>query len=235
MKRMWLTLSFAVLLVTACTVESFPLLIPPLKEPIVWQIPLLIDEDSGMKSSLEYQAGFFNDVTVISPKLMKADGWLYSWARESVACDSAESNSEWGGEWLEIGRWMYANRFVASERRCAEGRDELAGLIETHAANLRQLRSNDILNFRMAVAHTLWQTLPEGEVNCSAYLSKLPLEEFMPVIVNGVVFYGFVLEGSRDLSTSGNQVGPKIKISKLGTTERDYGGTRCLTRNLEEE
>ena len=78
-----------------------------------------------------------------------------------------------------------------SERRCAEGRDELAGLIETHAANLRQLRSNDILNFRMAVAHTLWQTLPEGDADCSGYLSELAIEEFRPVIVNNEVQYGF--------------------------------------------
>lgn len=49
----------------------------------------------------------------------------------------------------------------------------------------------DPLNYRMAVAHTLWQTLPEGDANCSAYLSELPIEEFMPVMVNNVVYYSF--------------------------------------------
>ena len=32
---------------------------------------------------------------------------------------------------------MYANGIVAPERSCSEGREELAGLIETYAAILR--------------------------------------------------------------------------------------------------
>lgn len=186
MKRMWLTLSFAVVLVTACTAESFPLLIPNSEEPV----DRLTDDYSGRSYGL-FDRRSSLEISVVTPSEMLADAWLYSWAKESVTRDNVESHSGWFGEWLEQARWMYANGFVASERRCAEGRDELAGLIETHAANLRQVRSNDILNYRMAVVHTLWQTLPEGEVNCSGYLSELAIEEFRPVIVDNEVQYGF--------------------------------------------
>ena len=53
------------------------------------------------------------------------------------------------------------------------------------------MASHDIFHFQMAVAHTLWQTLPEGDADCSAYLSEHPVESFMPVLVNDVVYYGF--------------------------------------------
>ena len=193
MKIVWLTLCLVMVLGSACTTDTFPILIPSSEEPTDWLIPtdFLIEEDPRMKHCALYDGGYFKDVTVISPNLMKADEWLYSWAKEAVTRDSVETHSEWIGEWLEKARWMYANGFVASERRCAEGRDELAGLIENYAAILRQMRSNDISNYRMAVAHTLWQTLPEGDADCSAYLSELHIEDFMPVVVNGVVSYGF--------------------------------------------
>ena len=192
MKRVWLTLCAVMIFVSACTAETFPILIPSAEETTDWIIPrdMLIDEDSRMKGSF-YDGGYFKDVTVVSPRLMKEDEWLYSWAKETVTRDSIASNSEWIGEWLEMARWMYANGFVASERRCAQGREELAGLIESHAAILRQMRPHDIFHFRMAVTHTLWQTLPEGDADCSAYLSELPIEDFMPVVVDGTVSYGF--------------------------------------------
>ncbi len=192
MKKMLLTLGFVMVFFSACTTETFPILVPPLEEPTDWIIPTdwLIDEDSRLKGSF-YEGGYFNDVTVISSKLMQTDEWLYSWAKEAVTRDSVETHSEWIGEWLENAWWMYANGFVASERRCAEERDELAGLIETYATILRQLRPHDISKYRMAVAHTLWQTLPEGDANCSVYLSRLPIRDFMPVVVNGTYYYGF--------------------------------------------
>ena len=186
MKRMWLTLSIVMVIMSACTAETFPILIPFSEEPT----DRLTEEDSG-KSFALFDGRSSMEVSVISPSLLKADEWLYSWAKESVTRDNVESHSGWIGEWLERARLMYANGFVASERRCAEGRDELTVLIETHAASLRQMRSDDIWKYRMAVAHTLWQTLPEGDANCSAYLSELPIEDFMPVIVNNLVQYGF--------------------------------------------
>ena len=131
------------------------------------------------------------DVTVITPNLMKADAWLHSWAKEAVTRDSVESHSEWTADWLERIEWMYANGFAASERRCAEGREELAGLIEAYAAIIRSKRSSDIYHSRMSVAHTLWQTLPEGDNDCTAYLSDLAVEAFMPLLVENSVYYGF--------------------------------------------
>ena len=131
------------------------------------------------------------DVTVITPNLMKADAWLHSWAKEAVTRDSVESHSEWVADWLERIEWMYANGFAASERRCAEGREELAGLIEAYAAIIRSKRSEEIFHYRMSVAHTLWQTLPEGDKDCTAYLSELAVEAFMPLLVENSVYYGF--------------------------------------------
>ena len=131
------------------------------------------------------------DVTVITPNLMKADEWLHNWAKEAVTRDSAKSRSEWTADWLETIEWMYANGFVASERRCAEGREELANLIETHADIIRRERSRDIDHYRMSVAHTLWQTLPEGDNDCTAYLSNLAVEEYMPLMVENTVYYSF--------------------------------------------
>ncbi len=143
------------------------------------------------------------DVTVITPNLMKADAWLHGWAKEAVTRDSVESHSDWPGDWLEKTdwpgdwlekiEWMYANGFVASERRCAEGREELAGLIEAYAAIIRSKRSEEISHSRMSVAHTLWQTLPEGDNDCTAYLSDLAVEEFMPLMVENTMYYGFGL------------------------------------------
>ena len=143
------------------------------------------------------------DVTVITPNLMKADAWLHGWAKEAVTRDSVESHSDWPGDWLEKTdwpgdwlekiEWMYANGFVASERRCAEGREELAGLIEAYAAIIRSKRSEEIFHSRMSVAHTLWQTLPEGDNDCTAYLSDLAVEAFMPLMVENTVYYGFGL------------------------------------------
>lgn len=137
----------------------------------------------------DYYSG--EDVAVLTPSLMKADAWLHSWAKEAVARDSVESHSEWAGDWLERIEWMYANGFAASERRCAEGREELAGLIEAYAAIIRSKRSSDIYHYRMSVAHTLWQTLPEGNNDCTAYLSNLAVEAFMPLLVENTVYYGF--------------------------------------------
>ena len=131
------------------------------------------------------------NVAVISPNLMKADEWLHNWAQEAVTRDSVESHSEWVDDWLERIEWMYANGFVASERRCAEGREELAGLIEAYAAIIRTKRSEEISNYRMSVVHTLWQKLPEGDTDCTAYLSELAVEEFMPLLVDNTVYYGF--------------------------------------------
>lgn len=131
------------------------------------------------------------DVTVITPNRMQADAWLHNWAKEAVARDSVESHSKWAGDWLERIEWMYANGFVASERRCAEGREELADLIEAYAAIIRSKRSSDIYHYRMSVAHTLWQTLPEGNNDCTAYLSNLAVEAFMPLLVENTVYYGF--------------------------------------------
>lgn len=131
------------------------------------------------------------DVTVITPNLMKADAWLHSWAKEAVTRDSVESHSEWVADWLERIEWMYANGFAASEQRCAEGREELAGLIEAYAAIIRSKRSEEIFHYRMSVAHTLWQTLPEGDNDCTAYLSDLAVEAFMPLLVENTVYYGF--------------------------------------------
>ena len=131
------------------------------------------------------------DVTVITPNLMQADTWLHSWAKEAVARDSVESHSEWAANWLGRAEWMYANGFVASERRCAQGREELAALIESHATIIRSKRSEKISHYRMSVAHTLWQTLPEGDNDCAAYLSELAVEEFMPLHVGNTVYYGF--------------------------------------------
>ena len=131
------------------------------------------------------------DVTVITPNMMKADEWLHSWAKEAVTRDSVESRSEWVDDWLERIEWMYANGFVASERRCAEGREELAGLIEAYAAIIRTKRSEEISNYRMSVVHTLWQKLSEGDTDCTAYLSELAVEEFMPLLVDNTVYYGF--------------------------------------------
>ena len=131
------------------------------------------------------------DVSVISPYLMKADAWLHSWAKEAVLRDSEESHGGWIGEWWEKAEWMYANGFVASERRCAEGREELADLIETYAAIIRTERPEEISHYRMSVAHTLWQTLPKGDTDCGAYLSELAVEDYMPLLVGNVVYYGF--------------------------------------------
>ena len=131
------------------------------------------------------------DVTVITPNRMQADAWLHNWAKEAVARDSAESHSEWVDDWLGRAEWMYANGFVASERRCAEGREELADLIETYAAIIRSKRSEETFHSRMSVAHTLWQTLPEGDSDCTAYLSELAVEAFMPLMVGNTVYYGF--------------------------------------------
>lgn len=219
MKRVWLTLGLVMVFVSACTAESFPILVPPLKEPMVWQIPVLVDEDSGTRIPTNYGGGFYKDVTVISPRLMRADGWLYSWVKESVTRDSAESDSEWVNGWLERARWMYANGFVASERRCAEGRDELAGLIETYATILRLMRPDDFSPYRMAVAHTLWQTLPEGNADCSAYLSDLTIRNFMPVVDDGVVFYAFAFDCSRTPCIRGNPVSLESTIVEIGVTE----------------
>ena len=186
MKRMCLILGFVMVFVSACTAETLPILIPFSEEPT----ERLTEEDTG-KSLALFDRRSSMEVSVISPSLLQADEWLYSWAKESVTRDNVESHSGWIGEWLERARLMYANGFVASERRCAEGRDELTVLMETHAASLRQMRSDDIWKYRMAVAHTLWQTLPEGDANCSAYLSELPIEDFMPVIVSNLVQYAF--------------------------------------------
>lgn len=134
----------------------------------------------------DYYSG--EDVAVLTPSLMKADAWLHSWAKEAVTRDSVESHSEWAGDWLERIEWMYANGFAASERRCAEGREELAGLIEAYAAIIRSKRSSDIYHYRMSVAHTLWQTLPEGNNDCTAYLSNLAVEAFMPLLVENTVY-----------------------------------------------
>ena len=131
------------------------------------------------------------DVTVITPNLMKADAWLHSWAKEAVRRDSVESRSGWAADWLERIAWMYANGFAASERRCAEGREELAGLIEAYAAIIRNKRSEEIFHYRMSVAHTLWQTLPKGDNDCTAYLSDFAVEAFMPLLVENSVYYGF--------------------------------------------
>ena len=141
------------------------------------------------------------DVTVITPNLMKADAWLHGWAKEAVTRDSVESHRDWAAGWLEKRdwaagwlekiEWMYANGFVASERRCAEGREELAGLIEAYAAIIRSKRSEEIFHYRMSVVHTLWQTLPEGDNDCTAYLSDLAVEEFMPLLVEETVYYSF--------------------------------------------
>ncbi|MCY4092008.1 MAG: hypothetical protein OXF62_14415 [Caldilineaceae bacterium] len=131
------------------------------------------------------------NVAVISPSQMRVDAWLHSWAKEAVTRDSVESHSEWSGDWLERIEWMYANGFVASERRCAEGREELADLIEAYAAIIRSQRSEEISQYRMSVTHTLWQTLPEGDSDCTAYLSDLAVEEFMPLLVGNTVYYGF--------------------------------------------
>ncbi len=131
------------------------------------------------------------DVTVITPNLVKADEWLHSWAKEAVTRDSVESHSEWTGDWLERIEWMYANGFAASERRCVEGREELAALIDAYAAIIRSKRSEEISHSRMSVAHTLWQTLPEGDNDCTAYLSALAVEAFMPLLVENTVYYGF--------------------------------------------
>ncbi len=130
------------------------------------------------------------DVTVITPDLMKADTWLHSWAKEAVTRDSVESRIGWA-DWLERIEWMYANGFAASERRCAEGREELADLIEAHATIIREKRSEEIFHSRMSVAHTLWQTLPEGDNDCSAYLSDLAVGAFMPLLVENSVYYVF--------------------------------------------
>jgi len=153
-------------------------------------------EQSGQKDTritayalYDYFSG--EDVTVITPNLMKADAWLHSWAKEAVTRDSVESHSEWVADWLERIEWMYANGFAASERRCAEGREELAGLIEAYAAIIRSKRSEEIFHYRMSVAHTLWQTLPEGDNDCTAYLSDLAVEAFMPLLVENSVYYGF--------------------------------------------
>ncbi len=86
---------------------------------------------------------------------------------------------------------MYANGIAASERRCAEGREEPADLIESHAAIIRSKRSAEISHYRMSVTHTLWQTLPEGDSDCTAYLSDLAVEEFMPLLVGNTVYYIF--------------------------------------------
>lgn len=140
------------------------------------------------------------DISVIGPYQMKADEWLHSWAKEAVLRDSTESHSGWVGKWLERAEWMYANGFVAAERRCAEGREELAGLIETYAAFIRMERQvaviqterlEDIFYYRMSVTHTIWQTLPKGDADCGAYLAELAVGDFMPLLVENVLYYGF--------------------------------------------
>lgn len=219
MNRVWLMLGLVTVFVSGCTAETFPILVPPLKEPMVRQISLLVDEDSGIRIPTDYEGGVYKDVTVISTKMMRADGWLYSWAKESVTLDSAESDSEWVNGWLERARWMYANGFVATERRCAEGRDELAGLIETYATILRLMRPHDSSPYRMAVAHTLWQTLPEGNADCSSHLAELSIRNFMPVIDDGVVFYAFAFDCSRTPCIREKQASLKITIVEIGVTE----------------
>ena len=148
-------------------------------------------EDTRITAYALYDHYSGEDVTVITPNLMKADEWLHSWAKEALTRDSVESRSEWTADWMETIEWMYANGFAASERRCAEGREELAGLIEAYAAIIRSKRSEEIFHSRMSVAHTLWQTLPEGDNDCTAYLSDLAVEEFMPLLVENTVYYGF--------------------------------------------
>ena len=148
-------------------------------------------EDTRITAYALYDHYSGEDVTVITPNLLKADEWLHSWAKEALTRDSVESRSEWTGDWLETIEWMYANGFAASERRCAEGREELAGLIEAYAAIIRSRRSEEIFHYRMSVAHTLWQTLPEGDNDCTAYLSDLAVEAFMPLLVENTVYYGF--------------------------------------------
>ena len=47
MKRMWLTLSIVMVILSACTAETFPILIPFSEEPT----ERLTEEDSGKSSS----------------------------------------------------------------------------------------------------------------------------------------------------------------------------------------
>ena len=148
-------------------------------------------EDTRITAYALYDHHSGEDVTVITPNLMKADEWLHRWAKEAVTRDSVQSRSEWTADWLETIEWMYANGFAASERRCVEGREELAGLIEAYAAIIRSKRSEEIFHYRMSVAHTIWQTLPEGDNDCTAYLSDLAVEEFMPLLVENTVYYSF--------------------------------------------
>ena len=148
-------------------------------------------EDTRITAYALYDHYSGEDVAVITPSLMKTDAWLHSWAKEAVARDSVESHSEWIDDWLERIEWMYANGFVASERRCAEGREELANLIEVYAAIIRSKRAEEISYYRMSVVHTFWQTLPEGDNDCTAYLSDLAVEAFMPLLVENLVYYGF--------------------------------------------
>ena len=150
-----------------------------------------IQGDAGIPDHGLFDHYSYENVAVISPDLMKADEWLHSWAKEAVTRDSVESHGGWAADWLERIEWMYANGFVASERRCAEGREELAGLIEAHATIIREQRSEEISHYRMSVTHTLWQTLPEGDTDCTAYLSDFAIEDYMPLMVGDEVYYAF--------------------------------------------
>ncbi len=150
-----------------------------------------VQEDTGIPDYGLYDHYSYENVAVISPNLVKADEWLHSWAEEAVKRDSVESHSGWAVDWLERVEWMYANGFVASELRCAEGREELADLIEAYAAIIRSERSRDIDHYRMSVVHTLWQMLPEGDVDCTVYLSDLAIEDYMPLMVGNEVYYAF--------------------------------------------
>ena len=132
------------------------------------------------------------NVAVISPSEWRADEWLHGWAKEALSRDITDSNIVWVNDGPGSMDWLYANGFVASEHRCAEGREELAELIETQAEVLRSKGGQKIPHSRMAVAHTIWQKLPEGSASCAHYLSNLAVEDYMPLNVGGEMFYIFV-------------------------------------------
>ncbi len=141
-----------------------------------------------------YRDHNYENIAVISLSQWKADEWLHRWAKETLTRDRAEANILWIEDSQEYMEWLYANGFFASERRCAEGREELAALIENQAEVLRSEGAEKIRHSRMSVMHTIWHNLPEGDTFCALYLSDLAIEDYMPIMVGGELQYIF---GSR--------------------------------------
>lgn len=195
-KNVGMTLCAVTLMLSSCVVgpDSFALVPAPTPYPYP-EYPRYVEvlkEFFSPRVQWElFDSTDFRTVTVISIGELIADSWLLGWAFEATLNDWPELTDEIGpGEdYLPVLVWFYANGFGASELRCVEGRPELVELIKTFAGNVREKRPDTFFP-QVVVANTLWKQLPEGEANCTAYLTSLPAEEFMAIVVNDEFQFG---------------------------------------------